>query len=106
MIPQDRILQAVQWNDIIYVDLMLPFGLRSAPKLLNAIADALEWILHQQGIAFCKHYLDDFIIAGPPKCQNCRQALEMLDKVCDWAGSANGGAYKEGPNNMFHILRH
>ena len=45
----------VQWNDRIYVDLMLPFGLQSAPKVFNAIADALEWILHQQGVAFCKY---------------------------------------------------
>ena len=48
--PQDIILQAVEWNNRIYMDLMLPFGLQSAPKIFNAIADALEWILHQQGI--------------------------------------------------------
>ena len=40
--PQDTQLQAVKWNDRVYVDPMLPFGLRSAPKIFNAIADALE----------------------------------------------------------------
>ncbi len=29
--PQDRILQVVEWEGEIYVDPMLPFGLRSAP---------------------------------------------------------------------------
>ena len=35
--PQDRILQAAEWDAQIYVDLMLPFGLRSAPIFL------LQW---------------------------------------------------------------
>ncbi len=48
--PQDRLLQGVQWKGRVYVDPMLPFGLRSAPKIFNAIADALEWTLRQQGI--------------------------------------------------------
>jgi len=30
--PQDRVLQGMQWRGMIYIDLMLPFGLRSAPK--------------------------------------------------------------------------
>ena len=41
--PQDRILQAVRWNNQVYIDPMLPFGLRSAPKIFNAVADALHW---------------------------------------------------------------
>lgn len=40
--PQDRPLQAVQWNGNIYVDPMLPFSLRSAPKIFNAVADTLS----------------------------------------------------------------
>ena len=38
--PHDRVLQAVQWEGKIYADPMLPFGLRSAPKIFNAVADA------------------------------------------------------------------
>ena len=37
--PQDRPLQAVQWDGQIYIDPMLPFGLRSAPKIFNAVAE-------------------------------------------------------------------
>ena len=38
--PQDRHLQATRWEGRVYVDPMLPFGLRSAPKIFNAVADA------------------------------------------------------------------
>jgi len=43
--PQDRILQAVEWEGSVYVDPMLPFGLRSAPKIFTTVADTLQWCL-------------------------------------------------------------
>ena len=39
---------------------MLPFGLRSAPKILSAVADTVQWILSNNGIRKRLHYLDDF----------------------------------------------
>ena len=42
--PDDRQLLGFQWQGARYVDGMLPFGLRSAPKIFTALADALEWI--------------------------------------------------------------
>ena len=45
--PQDWFLLGMQWNDHtkVYVDRALPFGLRSALNIFNALADALEWIV-------------------------------------------------------------
>jgi len=42
--PQDRILQGMNWNGsiFIFIDPMLPFGLRSATKIINTVADALH----------------------------------------------------------------
>ena len=40
--PQDRILQAILWEGQLYIDTVLPFGLRSAAKIFNAVADALN----------------------------------------------------------------
>ena len=37
--PSDRHLLAMKWNKGIYIDACLPFGLRSAPKLFNILAD-------------------------------------------------------------------
>ena len=47
--PDDRPLLGMRWNGSLYVDTALPFGLRSAPKLFTAIADALESILKDNG---------------------------------------------------------
>ena len=45
--PDDRPLQAVQWEGQVFIDTRLPFGLRSAPKIFNAVADALCLYLRQ-----------------------------------------------------------
>ena len=102
--PQDRALQAVQWNGRVYVDPMLPFDLRSAPKIFNAVADALEWTLRRLGIVFIKHYLDDFIIAGPPGSQECQWALETLDQACSRLGVPLAEHKREGPTTCLTFL--
>ena len=43
--PDDRYLLVMQWDGKLYIDTALPFGLRSAPKIFNALADAIEWVL-------------------------------------------------------------
>ena len=57
---------------------MLPFRLRSAPKILNAVADAVEWILKEAGVSVVFHYLDDFLLIGAPNSAECAQALSIL----------------------------
>ena len=64
--PADCHLLAMEWRGSIYIDTCLPFGLRSAPKLFNVLADLLEWILINQGVTFLLHYLDDYLTIGPP----------------------------------------
>jgi len=49
----------VKWENL---DQALPFGLCSAPKIFSAVADAIQWILLNQGIHKLLHYLDDFIL--------------------------------------------
>ena len=39
--PEDRPLLGMRWRGELLVDGALPFGLRSAPKLFTAVADAL-----------------------------------------------------------------
>ena len=47
--PDDRPLLGLMWKGRLYVDTSLPFGLRSAPKLFNALVDGLSWILRAKG---------------------------------------------------------
>ena len=70
----------------IYIDPMLPFGLRSAPKIFNAVADTLNWHLLQSGIRYILHYLDDFIVIGPPGSAECQRAMDILDRICNILG--------------------
>ena len=62
--PDDQPLLAVEWANRIYIDRALPFGLRSAPKIFSAIADAIQWVLRHHGIPNLLHYLDDFIFVA------------------------------------------
>ena len=64
--PDDQPLLGMIWEDHVYVDAALPFRLRSAPKLFNAVADVLEWIVKHLGIKFFWYYLDDFITMAKP----------------------------------------
>ena len=41
--PDDRHLLGISWEDHIYVDLCLPFELRSVLKIFTALADILAW---------------------------------------------------------------
>ena len=45
--PVDRHLLATAWRGKLFVDEALPFGLRSAPKIFTALADALEYMHYQ-----------------------------------------------------------
>ena len=38
-------LLGLKWRDAYYIDLALPFGLRSAPAIFNSVAELVEWIL-------------------------------------------------------------
>ena len=43
--PADRYFLGMKWRGHYYVDLTLPFGLRSAPYIFNSVASLVEWIL-------------------------------------------------------------
>ena len=66
--PDDWHLQGIHWQSQYYVDMYLPFGLRSAPFLFNQLLDGLQWILkNNYGIQHAIHILDDFFIAKRSK---------------------------------------
>ena len=76
--PDDWHLLGIHWQDQYYVDLYLPFGLRSAPFLFNQFSDALEWILkHNYGLQHVLHILDDFFIAEQSRMQ-CLTSFSTL----------------------------
>lgn len=60
--PDDRWLLGMMCEGLLFVDSALPFSLLSASKIFLAIADAVEWIVRQQGMEFVIHYLHDFLV--------------------------------------------
>ena len=79
--PEDRLLLGMAWDGAVFVDTVLPFGLRSAPKIFTALADALEWMIRRQGVPTVLHYLDDFLIVGQPNADQCAVDLQRLLEV-------------------------
>ena len=84
--PDDRYLLGMKWNDHVYIDRQLPVGLRSAPLLFNGYADALEWIIRASGVHHILHYLDDFLVLGPPHSGVCLAALDAMISICQSLG--------------------
>lgn len=73
--PMDHHLLAMEWDDKVYIDTCLPFGLRSATKLFNIMVDLLAWILRDQGASYVIHYLDDYLTVGAPNSAECLHKL-------------------------------
>ena len=76
--PSDQRLLAVSWNGTTYLDKALPFGLRSAPKLFSTLTDAMMWFLRDRGVHTALHYLDDFLVLGPPANRPVRKHYRPL----------------------------
>ena len=102
--PEDRPLLAFEWKGHIFVDGVLPFGLRSAPKIFTAVADALEWIVRKRGVRFVDHYLDDFIVFGAPSSAQCEAALNTVREVCEELGVPLAMEKLEGPSLCLTLL--
>ena len=71
--PANRHLLQMKWNNLISINTCLPFGLHSAPKLFNILADLLQWIAQQYGVCHIMHYLDDFLLLEPLDPMNVKQ---------------------------------
>jgi len=102
--PDDRWLLGMYWKGQVFIDTVLPFGLRSAPKIFNSVADALEWVIRSAGVAEICHYLDDFLVAGAPGTPGCSEALAVLVGHMEWLGFPVADEKLEGPTTKLIFL--
>ena len=102
--PEDRPLLGMEWEGQVFVDAVLPFGLRSAPKIFNSLADALAWVLQQKGVCALLHYLDDFLLIGKPHSDECAVSLELTEAVCRLLGVPLAMLKREGPSCLLVFL--
>ena len=90
--PEDWHLLGSMWSTDngtkqFYVDLTLPFGLRSSAKLFTEFAEALKYIMEDQGAINVYQYLDDFITFAKEK-DTCNDNLQTMLQVCSEIGFA------------------
>ena len=77
--PLDHFLLLFKWENQIYADMFLPFGLATSPFIFNMFSEALHWILnHLYGLEVV-HYLDDFLLF------NCTRK-SLFSTVCSDVG--------------------
>ncbi len=101
--PQDRRLLGMLWEDKVYVDTTLPFGLRSAPLVFTAVADAAQWVMKKQGISQVFHYVDDFITLGASATE-CSRNNTIMHEVCSMLGLPAEPEKDEGPATSLTFL--
>ena len=88
----------------MFVDMVLPFGLRSAPLLFTALADALQWVMERRGATWVGHYIDDFITMGPPGSPECGSNVAIMKEVCGETGLPTEPEKDEGPASVIGFL--
>ena len=102
--PQDCNLLSMRWQGSLFVDCSLPFGLHSAPLILSAVADALEWIARSRGATNIFHYIDDFIMVGSPQSEVCELSLRIFAHTCDTLGMPIAHEKTKGPATRLTVL--
>ena len=104
MHPEDRALLGMLWRGRYFVDATLPFGLRSAPLIFSALADALEWVVRQAGVSYIFRYVNDFMIIGPPASPQFEFGLLPLRQASQNHGLMLEEDKTEGPSIRLTVL--
>jgi len=65
--PDQQSVLGVFFMGRYYVELVLPFGLKSAPAIFEMFATAIEKFILANGAESLKHYLDDFLLISRNK---------------------------------------
>ncbi len=102
--PDKRRFLGVCWQGQVFVDCQLPFGLASAPVIVSVLGEALEWILRQRGIKAVIHYIDDFLLLGPPSSPMCKDVLVVTLQTCQELRVPIAPEKTEGPVTSITFL--
>ena len=102
---EDSELLGIHWQGKFYIDLRLPFDLRSSPYLFNRLADAFEWILkNNYCIQDLIHYLDNYFTVGPAHSSICAHNVKTILHVASQVGIPLAPNKLEGPTTHLVFL--
>ena len=95
----------MHWQGQFYVDLRLPFSLRSSPFLFGRLANAFKWVLkNNHSIHALMHYLDDYFTVGPPPSPLCASHIQTMVRTADRLGIPLAPDKLEGPTTQLVFL--
>ena len=101
---EDRQLLGMKWRGAFYVDMVLPFGVRSAPYIFTCIADLVEWVVKRNNdVTFLMHYLDDFHTLGSSGSSVCQHNLDRSIDCFSKLGIPLHPDKQEGPSTCLTI---
>jgi len=83
--PTDYWCLIFEWQGRYYVDIFLPFGLRTSPRIFNLYSEAIHWILEYLHGWAITHYLDDFLAVFPPRTV-IAEPSQLFDDTLDTFG--------------------
>ena len=102
--PDDFPLLGIKWRGQTYIHQALPFGLRSAPKIFNAVADFIAWVLASRGIPHQLHYLDDFLFFATPHSPQGHHIYTSVIDTLNYLGIPVAVNKTEGPTTLLTFL--
>ena len=76
----------------------------STPYIFDQFASALHWIMATNYAADLIHYLDDFLLAGPPGQPTCSELMKTMLRVCERLGIPVALDKLEGPVTTITFL--
>ena len=88
----------------MYLDRALTFGLRSAPKIFSAVADALMSIMSCRGITAGIYYLNNFLFFVRPQASECDENFVKALRICDELGVPVATNKLGGPTTCLTFL--
>ena len=100
--PYDYWLFFFRWKDDYYVELFLPFGLRTAPFLFNLFAEGLHWVFVYEYGWSLTHYLDDSLSVFPPNTDP-KPLSTLYDSVCNDFGIQTEAKKDEMGTRVMHL---
>ena len=72
--------------------------------IFNLFASVLHWIMATNYAADLIHYLDDFLLAGPPGQPTCSESTDTMLRVCERLGIPVALDKLEGPATTITFL--
>jgi hypothetical protein len=99
--PGDYNLLGYEWLDLIYIDRVLPMGLRTSALICQRLTNAVMFIYNKWGW-LAINYLDDF--GGAETWDKAEEAFIALSKVLKDCGLEESEIKAWGPNTLMVFL--